>query len=99
MDPDPQHCLLGSPGIDSQTGGPVQQPYLTYRPARLHMLTESIPWNRVLGSLLKRFQIRIKCSSSYSHWLISLKMIIGTEWISSDIALHYSVKFEIHWLG
>jgi hypothetical protein len=27
--------LLRSPGIDSQPGGPVQQPYLTYRPARL----------------------------------------------------------------
>ncbi len=25
-----------SPGIDSQPGRPVQQPYLTYRPARLH---------------------------------------------------------------
>jgi hypothetical protein len=43
--------LLRSPGIDSQTGGPVRHPYLTYRPARLHRLAESIPWNRLLGSL------------------------------------------------
>ncbi len=34
--------LLGSPGIDSQPGGPLRQPYLTYRPARLHMLAELI---------------------------------------------------------
>ncbi len=40
-----------SPGIDSQSGGPVRQPYLTYRSTRLHMLAESVPWNRFLGSL------------------------------------------------
>jgi hypothetical protein len=44
--------LLRSPGIDSQPGGPVRQPYLTYRPARLHKLAESIP------GLYKRLQIR-----------------------------------------
>jgi hypothetical protein len=43
--------LLRSPGIDSKPGGPVRQPYLTYRPDRLHELAESIPWNRFLGSL------------------------------------------------
>ncbi len=35
--------LLRSPGIDAQPGGPVRQPYLTYWPARLHRLAESIP--------------------------------------------------------
>ena len=37
--------LLFSPGIDSQpgAGGPVRQPYLSYRPAKLHRLAESIP--------------------------------------------------------
>ncbi len=34
--------LLRSPGIDSQPGGPVRQPYLSYRPARLHRLVESL---------------------------------------------------------
>jgi hypothetical protein len=29
----------------------MRQPYLTYRPARLHRLAEFIPWNRFLGSL------------------------------------------------
>ncbi len=43
--------LLRSPGIDSQPGWPVRQPYLSYRPARLHRLAESIPLNRFLGSL------------------------------------------------
>ncbi len=41
--------LLRSPGIDSQHGGPVRQPYLSYRLARLHRLAKSIPWNRFLG--------------------------------------------------
>jgi hypothetical protein len=44
--------LVSSQGIDSQRGGPVRQPYLTYRPAWLHKLSESIP------GLLKRLQIR-----------------------------------------
>ncbi len=39
--------LLRSPGIDSQPCGPVRQPYLTYRPARLHTGCR----NRFLGSL------------------------------------------------
>ena len=33
---------MWSLGIDSQPGGPVRQPYLTYRPARLYRLAESI---------------------------------------------------------
>jgi hypothetical protein len=37
--------------IDSQPDGPVRQPCLTYRPTRLHMLAELIPWNRFLGFL------------------------------------------------
>jgi hypothetical protein len=43
--------LLRSPGIDSQPGGTVRQPYLSYRPARLHRLPESIPRNQFLGSI------------------------------------------------
>ncbi len=43
--------LLRSPGIDSQPGGPVRQPYLTYRPAWLQRQAESVSWNRFLGSL------------------------------------------------
>ncbi len=39
------------PGIDSQAVGPVRSPYLTYRPARLNRPTDSILWNRFLGSL------------------------------------------------
>ncbi len=34
--------LLRSPWIDSQPGGPVRQPYLSYKPANLHRLEESI---------------------------------------------------------
>jgi hypothetical protein len=43
--------LLRSPGIDSQPGGTVRQPYLSYRPDRLHRLAKSIPRNRSLGSI------------------------------------------------
>ncbi len=42
-----QRRELRSPGIDSQSGGQVGQPYLTYRLARLYRLVESIP-NRFL---------------------------------------------------
>ncbi len=50
--PEPEFVnLLRSPGIDSQPGRPVRQTYLTYRPARLHSLAESLPWYRFLGSL------------------------------------------------
>ncbi len=40
------------PGIDSQPGGTVRQPYLLYQLVRLHRLAESIP------RLLKRLQMR-----------------------------------------
>ena len=43
--------LIRSPGIDSQPTGPVRQPYLSYRPAGLQRLAESIPRNRFLGSI------------------------------------------------
>jgi hypothetical protein len=39
------------PGIDSQPGGPVWQPYLLYRLTRLNRLAESIRGNQFLGSL------------------------------------------------
>jgi hypothetical protein len=43
--------LLWSPRIDSQAGVPVRQPYLSYRPDKLHRLAKSIPRNRFLGSI------------------------------------------------
>jgi hypothetical protein len=43
--------LSRSPGIEYQPGGPVPQPCLSYRPARLHRLAELIPRIRFLGSL------------------------------------------------
>ncbi len=52
--------LLWSPGIDSKPGVPVRQPYLSYRPARLHRLAESIHRNRFLGSLNVY---------KYEHWV------------------------------
>ncbi len=46
--------FIREPGINSQPGGPVQQPYLLYRLARLHRL--AIP------GLLKRLQIRAQAT-------------------------------------
>ncbi len=43
--------LLWSPRIDSQAGVPVRQPYLSYRPDKLHRLAKSIPRNRFQGSI------------------------------------------------
>ncbi len=54
--------LSRSPEIDSQLAcGPVQQPYLSYRPARLHRLEESNPRNRFLGSL-KVYKYRLRAT-------------------------------------
>ncbi len=44
--------LLRSPEIDSKHGGRVRQPFLSYWPASVHRLAESIP------GLLKHLQIR-----------------------------------------
>jgi hypothetical protein len=55
FNPEPEFVnLLRSPGIDSQPGGPVRQPYLTYQSAMLHRLAEST----VIPGLLKHLQIR-----------------------------------------
>jgi hypothetical protein len=54
--------LLRNPGSDSQPGGSVQQPYLSYQPARLHRLVESISRNRFLGF------INVYKYGLYWHW-------------------------------
>jgi hypothetical protein len=50
--------IVRSLGTDSQPGGPVRQPYFTYRPARLHRLAESIP--RLLKRLQKRSLVHLE---------------------------------------
>ncbi len=57
------------PGIDSQPGGPVRQPDLLYRLARLHRLAESIP------GLLKCLQIRAQ--ATLASGIDSLELIPG----------------------
>ncbi len=53
-----------SPEIDFQPGGPVRQPYLTYRRERLHRLSELISWNRFLGFLsVYKFGLCFYCST------------------------------------
>ncbi len=58
--------LVRSPGIDSQPGGPVRQPYLTNRPARQQRLAESIP------GLLKCLQIW----AQLKIWRLDVKRIM-----------------------
>jgi hypothetical protein len=57
------------PGIDSQPGEPVREPYLLDRLARLHRLAESIP------GLLKRLQIRAQ--ATLASGIGSLESISG----------------------
>jgi hypothetical protein len=70
--------LLRSPGIDSQPGGPVRQPFMTYRPVRL---AEFDSLESILGSLnvykyglwpnslgLKMALWGIKTKASHKSW-------------------------------
>ncbi len=65
--------LLRSPGIDSQPGGTVRQPYLTYWPARLHRLAKLIRWNRFLGSLnnLGSVEARISLALEINYYCLA----------------------------
>jgi hypothetical protein len=60
--------LLRRPGIDSQPGGPVRQPYFSSLLARLHRLAKSIPRNRFLGSInVYKYGLRLKAFRTPSH--------------------------------
>ncbi len=63
--------LLRSPGIDSQPGGPVWQPYLSYQPNTLHRLVVSIRRNRFLGPLNVY---------KYGLWIRHLQLRYQTPW-------------------
>ncbi len=89
--------LLRSPGIDLQPGGPVQQPYLPLRPARLHRLAESISRIRFLGSLIKRVQIRGQPTVTMHYSLksrgTSVSLRVGRTWLTftfpkKDFSIH-----------
>jgi hypothetical protein len=79
--------FLRSPGIDCQPGEPVRQPYLSYRPARLIRLAESIPRNRFVGSLcvtntgsyvviwIKARRSRCRCSSISSRLCLAAALL------------------------
>jgi hypothetical protein len=71
------------PGFDSQLGGPVQQPYLLYRLARLHRLAESI------HGLFKRSHIRAQ--AILASGIGSLESIPG----SLNV---YKYRLRLHWL-
>ena len=67
--------LLKSSGIDFQLGGQIRLHYLTYRPARLHRLAESI-----LG-LLKRLQTRAQHSEGNGYLFYSILEDGSPYWI------------------
>jgi hypothetical protein len=67
--------FLRSPGIDSQPGRPVRQPYLSYRPTRLHGLAELIPRNRFLCFLnVYKYGLRV-CPLVYKSWCHQTKFL------------------------
>ncbi len=75
--PEPEFVnLLRNPGIDSQAGGPGRQSYLTYRPAWLHKLAESIP------GLPNRFKIWALLEFYNNQWGL------GTELYCRPISLY-----------
>ncbi len=77
------------PGIDSQPGGPEQQPYLLYRLARLHRLTELIPRNQFLGSFnVYKYGLRL-------HWLAEL--VPWNRFLGSLNIYKYGLR--LHWLA
>jgi hypothetical protein len=89
--------------IPSLAGGPVWQPYLTYRPARLQKLAESIPWNRVLGflniyrfGLWELFCLSTSCrSTDVSHMVTR---IITCRYLYTDRTVRTNLKINIRWL-
>ncbi len=63
---EPEFCngnLVRSPGIDSESGGPVRQPFLSYRAAMLHRPAESNPRNRFLVTIRAQF-----CHRGWKPW-------------------------------
>jgi hypothetical protein len=66
---------------DSQPGWPVRQPYLTYKPARLHRLAESIPWDGFLGSL---FLIRAAIKNCIEWRLQVQKALLAEVYLASS---------------
>ncbi len=77
--------LLRSPGIDSQPGGPKRQNYLSYRPAKLHRLAESIPLNRFLSSInVYKYGLRSPFQGIDSVCLFSL-----ASWYGNPIPTRY----------
>jgi hypothetical protein len=72
------------PGIDSQPGGPVRQPYLLYQLARLHR-----PRKRLLGSLnVYKYGLRL-------DWLAEL-VPCNRFLVSLNI---YKYGLRLHWLA
>jgi hypothetical protein len=72
--------LLRSPGIDTQPGGPVRQPYLTYRPAGLYRLAESILCNRILSSLSVYKKRALIPRTVISHRQMKILCRCGAPW-------------------
>jgi hypothetical protein len=70
--------LLRSSEIDSLPGVPVQQPFLTYRPAKLHRLEESILAIKVFKYKLWSQHVNIvycKCFSNVKEYTVNLGLV------------------------
>ncbi len=72
---------LGSLGTDSQPGGPVRQPYLTYRPARLHRhgrIDSFVIFIRVLRGHFSIYSI-----GSTDKYLLQIPYLVPTQFQES----------------
>ncbi len=79
--------------MDSQPGGPVRQPDLSFRPASLHRLAESIPRSRFLGSInVYKYGLSLKSQIVVQTMLTPLKNYI------SQLFLVACQRFEVQCL-
>jgi hypothetical protein len=69
----------------SQPGGPVQQPYLSYQPARLHSLAESIPRNQFLGSInVYKYGLSCSVTTEMTHQILPTDYYKNTPQLGQD---------------
>ncbi len=87
--------LLRSSGIDSQPGGPVQQPFLSYRPARVRRLAKSIPRNRFLG-FITVYKYGLRANKGKMFGLESRRQMENLHVHRSTGYFFYTILYNIH---
>jgi hypothetical protein len=87
---------LRSPDPPAFVAGPVQQIGLSYLPARLHMLAESMPWNRFLNTLnVFNFGLRVRPCKSWV-WFASFRQVILVTSLAGGLGTHIIGSWVLH---